>query len=259
MDYAALIIVLILFLLVLSAALTVGRVVIFEYQRGLLYRRGRFAGILNPGDHFFFRPFHSIRTVDVRTFSITIPGQEVLSADNVSLKVSLAASYRVSDPYLALNKVASYPEALYMILQLNLRDIIGSLAVDDILVKRDEIGTQLTEKSKPQAAEIGIELSFANLKDVMFPGELKNIFAQVVNARKEGLAALERARGESAALRSLANASSVFENNPNLLQLRTLQMLEKSTGNTVVLMPPKRDRGGKVLPPKLADKNPSKK
>ena len=146
-----------------------------------------------------------------------------------------------------------------MILQLNLRDIIGSLTVDDILVKRDEIGTQLTEKSKPQAAEIGIELSFANLKDVMFPGELKNIFAQVVNARKEGLAALERARGESAALRSLANASSVFENNPNLLQLRTLQMLEKSTGNTVVLMPPKRDRGGKVLPPKLADKNPSKK
>ncbi len=81
----------------------------------------------------------------------------------------------------------------------------------------------------------------------MFPGELKNIFAQVVNARKEGLAALERARGESAALRNLANAASLFDNNPNLMQLRFLQSLEKNTGNTVVIMPPDANGTSKLL------------
>ncbi len=81
----------------------------------------------------------------------------------------------------------------------------------------------------------------------MFPGELKNIFAQVVNARKEGLAALERARGETAALRSLANAAGALDNNPGLLQLRLLQVLEKNSGNTVVLMAPEGNLATKLL------------
>ena len=185
--------------LVAITLLSFQRCTIFEYQRGLLYRRGKFVAVLQPGEHLLFRPTHTVTRIDVRTINMTIPGQEVLSVDNVGLKISLAASYRVSDPYLAVNKVFNYQETLYLLLQLNLREIVGSLAVDDILVKREEIGKQLYEKSKEQAVDIGLELLFVNIKDMMFPGELKNIFAQVVNARKEGLAALERARGESPA------------------------------------------------------------
>jgi regulator of protease activity HflC (stomatin/prohibitin superfamily) len=233
--------------IVLIAASTIGTCVIFEYQQGLLYRRGKFVTILKPGAHLYFRPIHTVTKVDIRAINVTIPGQEVLSSDNVGLKISLAASYKVSDPYLAVNKVLNCHETLYMLLQLNLREIIGSLAIDDILSKRDEIGKQLYEKSTSPAGEIGLELLFVNIKDIMFPGELKNIFAQVVNARKEGLAALERARGESAALRSLANAASVFDNNPNLLQLRLLQVLEKSSGNTIVVMPPESNPARKLL------------
>ncbi len=244
----------VLIVIILIAIVGVQRIVIYEYQRGLLYRQGKFAMVLQPGQHFYFRLMHTVNRIDVRMVNTTIPGQEVLSADNVGLKISLAAGHRVTDPYLAVNKVLDYPATLYLLLQVNLREIVGSMTVDDILLKREEIGKQLYERSRDQAAELGVELQFANVKDLMFPGELKNIFAQVVNARKEGQAALERARGETAALRSLANAAGVFDNNPGLLQLRLLQVLEKNSGNTVVLVPA--DSG---MAAKLLNKSPDKR
>ena len=168
---------------------------------------------------------------------MTIPGQELLSADNVSLKISLAAAYQVTDPYLATNQVVDYQGALYLLLQLNVRDLIGALEVDELIAKRGEIGKLLLEQSAPQAAELGLQLILVNIKDIMFPGELKTIFAQVVNARKAGLATLERACGESAALRNLANAAKLLDDNPGLSQLRLYQLLENTAGNTVVFLP----------------------
>lgn len=229
-----------IFAIILAAILVsvfLRRAVIYEYQRGLLFRNGKCVATLGPGMHYIFRPSTHLQVIDIRLIHVTLPGQEILSADNVGLKVSLAAGYKVADPYLAVTRVVKFSDALYLLLQMNLRDVVGSLAIDDLLVKREEIGKILLERSAHQAAEMGLELQFANIKDIMFPGELKNIFAQVVNARKEGLAALEKARGESAALRNLANAASLFENNPNLMQLRLLQSLEKNSGNTVVILP----------------------
>ncbi|MCS6884430.1 MAG: slipin family protein [Acidobacteriota bacterium] len=214
------------------------RCTIFEYQRGLLYRRGKFISVLQPGVYYLFRPINTLTLIDIRTTNMTISGQEVLSADNVGLKISLVASYKVSDPYLAVNKVFNYQEALYLLLQLNLREIVSSLAVDEILAKREEIKNQLYEKSKNPAAEIGLELLSVNIKDLIFPGDLKNTFAQVVKARKEGLAALEKARGESAALRNLANAARMLDNNSNLFQLRLLHAIEHNSGNTLIILPP---------------------
>ncbi len=229
--------IIVLLLLLTFAAATVRQCVVFEHQRGLLYRRGKFAEVWGPGVHWYFRPVHTVQKVDVRTLYVTIPGQEVLTADNVGIKVSLAASYKVVDPYRAVNQVASYPEALYLLLQVNLRDIVGEMAVEDLLARRNEIGKALLERTAPAVQEIGLALQMVNVKDIMFPGELRNIFAQVVNARKEGLAALERARGEHAALRNLANAARLLDENPHLYQLRLLQGLENSSGNTVVILP----------------------
>jgi regulator of protease activity HflC (stomatin/prohibitin superfamily) len=211
---------------------------IYEYQRGLLYRNGKFRRILAPGRHWFFRLWESVAKVDVREETVTIPGQEVLSADNVSVKTSLALRFRVADPALAVNRMARYRDALYQAAQVAARNIIGSLEVEELLVKRMEIGKRMLEDCRPEARGMGIELLTADIKDVMFPGELKNIFAQVVNARKEGQAALERARGESAALRNLANAARLFDDNPNLRHLRLFQVLEKNTGNTIVYVTP---------------------
>jgi regulator of protease activity HflC (stomatin/prohibitin superfamily) len=234
--YLTILAIAILFLF-LSLLFWLNRVIIFEYQCGLLYNNGKYVRTLLPGPHWHFPPWQSIQKVDMREFNITIPGQEVLSADNVSLKVSIAVGYKVTEPYIAINKVQHYQDALYQMIQLGARDTIGSLEVDMLLAKRAEIGKMLFEKTSEKAAALGLQLSLVDIKDIMFPGELKNIFAQVVNARKEGLAALERARGESAALRNLANTARLLDDNPNLRQLRLLQVLEKNSGNTVVIMP----------------------
>jgi regulator of protease activity HflC (stomatin/prohibitin superfamily) len=211
-------------------------VTIFEYERGLLYRNGKFVSVLAPGRHPYLAPWFAYRKVDVRKLHITLPGQEMLTADTISVKISLAVSYQVVDPHAAINRVANFYEALYLIVQLELREVVGSLAVDDLLVKREEIGKAVLERSVQKAADLGLELSTVGVRDIMLPGELKNIFAQVVNARKAGLAALERARGESAALRNLANAARLLDGNPNLQQLRLLHVMENKTGNTVVLL-----------------------
>jgi regulator of protease activity HflC (stomatin/prohibitin superfamily) len=211
------------------------RIVIFEHERGVVYRNGKFHRVLQPGSHWLFPYFEKLKNIDIRARFITIPGQDVLSSDNISVKVSLAVNFRVDDPFKAMNLSFNYSESLYSILQLELRDLFGSTAIDELLVKRKEMGETLFEKSRAKAADLGLLLISADIKDIMFPGELKNIFAQIVNARNEGLAALERARGESASLRNLANTAKLLENNPALLQLRILQALDGKSGNTIIL------------------------
>lgn len=213
-------------------------IIIFDYERGVVYRNGKFHRILSPGLHWLFARLETAQKVDIRKRFITIPGQEVLSADNVNIKVSVVAVYHIEDPYKALTNTASYMESLYLILQLGLRDLFSSTPIEELLTKRPEMSKQLFEKTTQQVSEIGLVLLSADIKDFMFPGDLKNIFAQIVNARNEGLAALERARGESAALRNLANAAKVLENNPALLQLRILQAIESKGGNTIVFSTP---------------------
>ena len=139
----------------------------------------------------------------------------------------------------AINKTQSYQDALYLELQLALREIVGSTEIDSILKSRNEFSAKLVELTQQQVQDLGLQLNSVNIKDIMFPGKLKEIFTQVVNARQEGLAALERARGETAALRALANAAKMIESNPNLLQLRQLQTLSEASGNTLILgLPP---------------------
>ena len=155
--------------------------------------------------------------------------------DSVTIKISLAANYEIADVNTAVNKVQNYAASLYLELQLALREIVGGASIDDVLEKRSEFAGKLMALTKDKATALGVNLLDVNIKDIMFPGPLKQTFSKVAAARKEGQAALERARGESAALRNLANAAKMLDNNPNLLQLRLLQTVGESSGNTVVL------------------------
>ncbi len=213
----------------------VKRVIVYEYQQALQYKKGRYARTLGPGQYWIFSTSTSIVSVDVRPESITIPGQDVLSTDGVTLRVSLAAEFQVSDPNIAINKNANFRGSLYLYLQMALREIIGNEKIDAVLENRAGISRRLIELTSQKASQLGVKLISADVKDIMFPGEMKKTFAQVVKAQKDGLAALERARGETAALRSLANAARTMDDNPNLLQLRALQTLADSSGNTLVL------------------------
>lgn len=228
-------IVLIAGIIALLVKLASSRITILEYERGLKYKTGKFITVLGPGCYWYLPSFSTIHKLDVRPSYVSISGQELLSSDGVTIKISLVANYEVIDPQIAVNKVRNYQDALYLELQLALRDIVGSMEVDTLLNSRPDIQTKLMELTGARVAALGLKLHSASVKDIMFPGKLKELFAQVINAKKEGLASLERARGETAALRNLANAAKMIESNPSLLQLRLLQALGQSAGSTLVL------------------------
>jgi len=196
-----------------------------------------------------------IQTVDVRPTQLAVPGQEVLSADGVAVKASVAATYQIAAPERAVLETGNYQAAIYVELQLALRGAIGGLAVEELLARRADLSASLKTAAAERLRLLGIDLQDAALRDITFPGELKKIFTQVVKARQEGLAALEKARGETAALRNLANAAQMVQRSPALMQLRLLQVLGQQPGNTVVLgLPnataiPLRDAGREPLPP----------
>ena len=217
----------------------VKRSTILEYERGLKYDRGRFTKILGPGQYWYTPLLVVIHKLDTRPRFVSIGGQEVLSQDGVTLKVSLAAHYQITDLIAAMNQAENFQDALYLELQLALREIIGSADIDTVLKDRSELSRKLLEMTERKAQDLGLKLISVNLKDIMFPGKLKEVFAQAVSARKEGLAILEKAKGETAALRSLANAAKMIEANPHLIQLRLIQSLGQSSGNSLVFgMPP---------------------
>jgi regulator of protease activity HflC (stomatin/prohibitin superfamily) len=210
-------------------------VTVYEYEGALMYRKGRFVEVLGPGRHYYMSGFSEVSKVDLRPAYLTVAGQEVLTADSISVKASVVARYEIADPARALNEVQNYLEALYLELQLALREIVGSASIEEVLGGRSGFAERFLQIVAGRAEEIGLKLISADVKDVMFPGALKQTFAQVAVARQEGLAALEKARGESAAIRSLANAGKLLENSPGLMQLKLLQALAESSDNTLIL------------------------
>ena len=230
-----LLVVLVLLILIALFRAAFRPVVIYQFERGLRYARGQFTGILAPGIYWPVAPLTEVRKIDIRPTFAVVPGQEVLSADGVALKVSLAAKSEVVDPAAAVHTIENFRDALHVELQLALRQIVGGTAIDDLLAQRQTIGARLHDMVSIKASSFGVRLLAVEVRDIMFPGELKKIFTQVVRARQEGLAALEKARGETAALRNLANAAQLVDRHPSLMQLRLLQVIGQQSGNTVVL------------------------
>jgi regulator of protease activity HflC (stomatin/prohibitin superfamily) len=240
MQPAITLLVILLFVVVIALLVRpiVAIVTVHDYQRGLRYRRGRFSGLVDPGIHYVLRPFSEIFVLDGRPTFLTLEGQEILTADVVPIKVSLAARYVVGDPVAAVTGEQSYALAMRLELQLGLREALAGRTADQLLADRAAIGPAVLERTASRLARMGIELLSVEVRDLMVSGELKRAFAGVVTARKEGEAALERARGETASLRNLANAGRMVEDNPGLLQIRMLQQLGASPGSSVVLTMP---------------------
>jgi regulator of protease activity HflC (stomatin/prohibitin superfamily) len=218
-----------------STVLPLERITIYEHERGLKYSEGRFVGILPPGIHWRIWKSDVIRSVDARIAHSNLQGQEIPSSDGVPVKISLSFSFTVIDFNLAYHKVDSFQVAIVTYLQIALRNVISENKIEDLLAGRGQLSVRIREQVEPKLAEIGLRLESVDTRDIMVPGELKKIFAQVLKAQKEGLAALEKARGETAALRSLANAAHMMEENPYLLRLRLLQTMSETRGNTYVV------------------------
>ena len=208
-----------------------------EGWAGLMYRHGLYVRRNNAGRHVLWGFGWTVRLMDLRKASLLVPGQEVLTADSVSLKLSLLVTYQVADPVKAAHETQNWKSDLYNMAQLALRAAVNGVTVEALLNQRLEIGAQLLARVQPEAAKMGVNVLAVEVKDVIFPAELKRAFADVLKAKQEGQAALERARGESASLRNLANAARVLEGNPALMNLRLMQSLSAAhtAGNTLVL------------------------
>jgi len=208
-----------------------------EGYAGLLYHKGKFVEVLRAGRHIRWGQYYTLDAQDLRKASLLVAGQEVMTADNVGLKLSLLVTYQVADPVKAAHETQNWQGDLYNAAQLALRAVVSGIAVEALLGQRLDLGAQLLARVQVAAAKIGINVHAVEVKDVMFAADLKRAFAEVLKAKQEGQASLERARGESAALRNLANAARVLEGNPALMNLRLMQSLTaaQNAGNTLVL------------------------
>jgi len=208
-----------------------------EGYAGLLYKKGKFVEVLRTGEHVRWGRKITLGVSDLRKTSVLVAGQEVLSADNVGLKASLLVTYQVVDPAKAAHETQNWHGDLYNAAQIALRAVAGGATIESLLGQRLDMGAQLLARVRPEAEKIGINILAVEVKDVSLPNDLKRAFAEVLKAKQEGQAALERARGETAALRNLANAARVLDGNPALMNLRLMQslMTAQNAGNTLVV------------------------
>jgi len=214
------------------------QVIVPEGFTALLYRHGRFVRVLTPGAWWRWRRGLSYLHVDMRLRSLPVPGQEVLSQEQVGLKVSLAVRFAVVEPARAQHSVQSYTDVVHLAAQLALREEVARHTVEELVSGRVELGQKLRERVAAEGSAIGLSVASVEVKDVMLPADLRRAFAETLKARKEAQARLEKVRGESAALRNLSNAARQVERQPALLQLRLMQTLgDASTtpGTTFVL------------------------
>lgn len=242
--------------LVVAVALVVrllfGVVTVHEYERGLRFERGRFRGLVDAGTHVTFRPTGELRILDARPGFAVVEGQELLTSDGLPLKISLVARFVVGDAVTAVTGDQDYRRALHLVLQLGLREMVGRRTLDELLGSRAEIGPAIREMCSSDVSALGLELLVVEVRDLMVSGDLKRAYTSVAAARKEGEAALERARGETAALRNLANAGRLVEDNPALLQLRMLQQVGATPGSTIMVSLPDGTTGSDEVRAKAA-------
>ena len=211
------------------------------YEAGLRFRDGRFVEILPPGRYRVARFLvkEEIRKVDLRLRTLVLQGQEMLTLDKVTLRVTMLAKLRVVDPAAALLKVDDYAAQLYGDVQLALRDAVGALELEAAIGQKGRLGEMVVLAAKEKARAYGVELVEAGVRDVILPGEMKSILNQVMEAKKKAEASLILRREEVAATRSLANTAEMLSKNPALMRLKELEALEKIAGQgaSIVVAP----------------------
>jgi len=204
-----------------------------DRQSGLLYENGVMQEVLEPGYHLFwlFNRKLTAKVIDARWVMVDVAGQEILTKDRVSLRVNLSATYRISDPVLVEESVSNLNEYLYRELQLELRKAVGTRTLDELLSDKTALDNTISAGVDQSFTAIGVTVGNVGVKDIILPGDMKDILNQVVQAEKTAQANNIRRREETAATRSLLNTAKLMSDNPLLVRLKELEALEKVTTN----------------------------
>ena len=209
---------------------------ITEGCAGLLFLEGRLVDTLSPGRHVRWGRHYRTDVIGTRKTLLQVAGQEVLTADSVTVKLSAVLTIQIVDAAKSALAADNYTTHLYNSAQAAMRTAVAAVPVEELLAQRVAIAAQLRELILPTAESVGVQLHAVEVRDVMLPGELRKAFSETLKARQEGQAALERARGETAALRHLANTARLLESHPSLTTLRFLQTLESGHSGQHIFM-----------------------
>jgi regulator of protease activity HflC (stomatin/prohibitin superfamily) len=209
-----------------------------EYERGVIFRFGRLSGVKGPGI-FIIIPFvDKMVRVSLRTVTMDVPPQDIITSDNVTVKVNAVVYFRPMEPAKAIIEVEDYLYATSQIAQTSLRSILGQSQLDDLLSKRDEINAKLQQVIDTETEPWGIKVSTVEVKNVDLPETMQRAIARQAEAERERRAKVIHAEGELQASRKLAEAAKVLAEEPSALQLRYLQTLtEISTGKSSTIIP----------------------
>ncbi|MDI3339880.1 MAG: slipin family protein [Sphaerobacter sp.] len=213
--------------------------IVQEYERGVVFRLGRLVGARGPGIILLIPFVERMTKVDLRTVTMDIPVQEVITRDNVTIRVNAVAYFRVIDPNAAIVNVADYIRATSQIAQTTLRSVLGQAELDELLAEREKINRTLQTIIDEQTEPWGIKVSIVEVKDVELPDIMQRAMARQAEAEREKRAKIIHAEGEFDASQQLAAAAAILNAQPAALQLRFLQTLTEiaSERNSTILFP----------------------
>ncbi|QKK06238.1 MAG: slipin family protein [Pseudomonadota bacterium] len=235
----------VLFPLILSLALFWGislvwkyffsSVTVYEYETVLMYKKGQFAGKLKTGKHRYNKFHTEIFREDNRLRTMITAGQEILTQDHINVKVSFVMSWQLEDFQKAREISRDFYGDLYTQLQMAIRQSLEDFTLDDLLEKKHDASEKVLTLVRPFAEDLGCSVKTVGVRDIMLPAALKRAYSGVIEAKKDAAREMEKARGEQAVLRKLANLSQMVSSNPGLLELRTLQAFSNSDNVSVIL------------------------
>lgn len=213
--------------------------VLREFERGVIFRLGRLIGAKGPGLIILIPIVDKMVRVDLRVITYDVPPQDVITKDNVSLKVNAVLYFQIIDANKAIVSVANYFEATSQIAQTTLRSVLGQLQLDDLLTNRDKINAELQKIIDAQTEPWGVKVSVVEVKNVDLPIEMQRAMAKQAEAERERRAKIIHAEGEMQASAKLAEAATVMATAPNAIQLRYLQTLTEiaTEKNSTIIFP----------------------
>ncbi len=232
-----------------------------EYERGILFCFGRFKRILNPGWHIVLPILESYRKVDIRTKVIDVPEQEVITKDNVSVKINAVIYFSIFDASKAILAVEDFRYAVSQLAQTTMRNAVGAVSLDELLGAREKISNEICGIIDKATDPWGVKVENVELKDVSLPEEMKRVIAKVAEAEREKQAVITKAAGEVEASENLAKAATIMSSTPGALHLRTLSTINdvsSDQSNTIIFAIPievlEAFKGHQIDPTKIINK-----
>ncbi len=222
-------------LIFLTSAIRVVR----EYERGVVFRLGRLIGAKGPGIMFLIPFVDRMVKVDLRTVTLDVPSQEIITRDNVTVRVNAVVYFRIIDPEKAIVEVENYLAATSMIAQTTLRSVIGMAELDELLAEREKLNEKLQSVIDQQTDPWGVKVTAVEIKDVEIPQSMQRAMAAQAEAERERRAKVISAQGEFQASQKLAEAARIMAREPGAMQLRFLQTVREATSEkaSVLVLP----------------------